>query len=338
MKPKHFTIAVFIPELSCPFQCVYCNQRKITGKLSVPSSEEVKQFIHSHLKTLPAENTIIELGFFGGNFTGIPMQVQEKFLKTVQPFIKEGRINAIRLSTRPDYINNEKLDLLQKFNVSTIELGAQSMDEEVLKKSKRGHTSMDTIISSGLIKSYGFRLGLQMMIGLPGDTFQKSFNTAMKITELGAEDTRIYPCLVIKGTGLEEWYNKGKYKPLSLPDAVQWSKEIFKYFESNGVNVIRMGLHPSEGLLSGEELIAGPFHQSFKELVLTEIWTDHLRPLSFSTSFEKIKILVPPMEINYAIGYGSKNKKYLQQHFKSVRFLPDLNLQAREFKVVSDSY
>ena len=284
MKNKHFNIPLFIPELACPFQCIYCNQRKISGELSIPTPREISLKINNYLKTIPKENSDIEVAFFGGNFTGLRVEEQIEFLEVVQPYIKHGKISGIRISTRPDYINEEILNILKNYNVKTIELGAQSMDEEVLKQSKRGHTATDTKNASRLILEKGFTLGLQMMIGLPGDTLEKAIYTAKKIIELGASNTRIYPCLVIKGTQLEGQYNKGNYKPLSLEDAVLWSKELLKIFEEGGVDVIKLGLHPSEGLLSGEELVAGPFHPSFRELVLTEIWGELLEPSFYSKS------------------------------------------------------
>jgi len=332
MKKKHFNIPLFIPELACPFQCIYCNQRKISGQLVVPSAEEITTKIDKHLETISEKNSEVEVAFFGGNFTGLKIDEQVEYLEVVQPYVQKGKISGIRLSTRPDYINEEALNILKNYNVKTIELGAQSMDDEVLKLSKRGHTAVDTENTSKLILEAGFSLGLQMMIGLPGDTLDKAIYTAKKIVELGANNTRIYPCLVIKGTKLEEMYRSGKYKPLSLDEAVLWSKELLKIFESSGVDVIKMGLHPSEGLLSGEELIAGPFHQSFRELVLTEIWWDLLEPL-LKREESKFDIYVPKGQINYAVGYNAQNKKRFKD--KEVKFIADQNFKGRDFKIIS---
>lgn len=333
MKTKHYNIPIFIPELACPFQCIYCNQKKITGQLKVLSPNEVKQIIVEHLKTIPYKNSIVDVAFFGGNFTGIPLQEQENYLKVVQPYLTKEKIKGIRLSTRPDYINDEVLDLLKKYNVSTIELGAQSMVNSVLRTSKRGHTAEDTILASEKIKSYDFSLGLQMMIGLPGDNLKNSIFTAKKIIELGADNTRIYPCLVIKDTKLEEHFHQNKYTPLTLEEAVKQTKTIYLIFEKAGVTVLRVGLHPSENLLSGKDLIAGPFHQSFKELVFTEIWKDILSPLLTNENKEIIKISVSPSEFNYAIGYKSKNKNLLNKFYKKVIFKTDSKLEGRNFRV-----
>jgi len=327
---KHYNIPIFIPELACPFQCVFCNQRKITGKQLIPDDSEIIRFIEDHLASFKEKNRHVEIGFFGGSFTGIPLGEQTHYFDLVQPYIKEGRIHGIRLSTRPDYIDEQVLDLLKRKNVSTIELGAQSMDDDVLKSSMRGHTAKQTEQATRLILNYGFNLGLQMMIGLTDDTLEKSLFTARRIVELGASNTRIYPTLVIRDTALHQWYDKGKYNPLSLDDAVKWTKEIIPVFEKDNVKIIRIGLHPSEGLLSGDELVAGPFHPSFKELVLTEIWNDLLKPLIKEKRSINIEIRVPEREFNFAVGYESKNKKMLQKHFQQVKFVADKNIIKRE--------
>jgi len=307
----------------------FCNQRKISGHQKSPSLIEVKKIIEEHLATIPKEDSHIEIGFFGGNFTGIEKQEQENYLKVVQPYFEKGIVKGIRLSTRPDYINQEILNLLKRHKVSTIELGAQSMDEDVLLKSGRGHTAYDVEEASKLIRENGFSLGLQMMIGLPGDSLEKSINTAKKIIELKADNTRIYPTLIIKGTKLEELYNEGLYKALSVDEAVKWSKELFLIFEKANVNIIRTGLHPSEGIL-GDDFIAGPFHQSFKELVLTEIWNDLFRQRFKTISGNELIMRVSQSQLNYAIGYKGKNKVYLQKLFNKVEFKTDISIFGRK--------
>lgn len=330
MIKKHFNIPVFIPELACPFQCIYCNQKKISGCYAVPSGEEINKIITAHLNTIPKEKTQIELAFFGGNFTGLNINDQEKYLKIIQPYIDQGRISGIRISTRPDYINPEVLKILKKYKVKTIELGAQSMDDEVLRRSRRGHKTEDIANASAMIKEAGFSLGLQMMIGLPGDTIDKAISTAHKITALKADNARIYPALVIQGTKLEDLYNKGLYQPLSMNEAIIWSKNLLKIFENASVKVIRIGLHPSEGLLKGKELVAGPFHPSFRELVLTSVWKDLLAPL-VEEKGQKIEIVVASDQLNYAIGYNGVNKKMLLHHFKHVQFTADSRMNGRNF-------
>jgi histone acetyltransferase (RNA polymerase elongator complex component) len=317
---KHYNIPIFIPELACPFQCAFCNQKKISGHINVPDENEIIKTIEDHLSSFKQKNRTVDVAYFGGSFTGIPYNEQEHYLSIVQPYIKKGLIQSIRLSTRPDYINEEILNLLKKYNVGTIELGAQSLDDEVLKKTFRGHTVKQVEDASALILKFGFNLGLQMMIGLPGDSLKKSMATAKKIVELGANNTRIYPALVIKDTAMHTWYKQGKYSPLDLEEAVNWTKKILPVFESAGVDVIRVGLHPSEGLLNGSDLIDGPFHISFKELVLTEIWNDKLKPFLEIKTGNSIIVNVPFGSLNHAIGHKAKNKKMLLKRFKSLMF------------------
>lgn len=332
MKPYHFTIPVFVPELACPNRCVFCNQLNISGTLCQPSDGEIIEIIEQRLGTIPAGSEV-EIGFFGGNYTGIPMADQEHLLKLVQPYLKSGDVSSIRISTRPDYIDMQRLDLLKRYGVRTIELGAQSLDNEVLKLTGRGHTVTDVRKASLLIHANGFSLGLQMMIGLPGDTLKKSLQTADEIVRLGAVSTRIYPTLVIKDTELETLYLDGKYKPLSLEEAVNWAKAIVPVFERGGVKIIRLGLHPSEGLLNRENLVAGPFHVSFAELVYTELWNDLLLPYTLGAKASKIAITVAEGQVNAAVGYEGKNRDLLKQKFDIVIFRSDLSLHGRTFNV-----
>ena len=331
---KQYTIPVFIPQLACPHQCVFCNQRKISGTMKSPSMEEVQNIIDNHLRTFPDKEKHVEIGFFGGSFTGIPFDRQESYLQIADSYFKKGEVQGIRLSTRPDYIDLKVLLLLKAHHVTTIELGAQSLDEEVLRLSGRGHTVKDVEKASAMIKNEGFELGLQMMIGLPGDTVEKSVATAQRIVELGAGNTRIYPTLVIRETDLEKLYLENKYIPLTLSQAVDNVKRLIPVFESGNVQIIRIGLHPSEGLLNGNDMLAGPFHVSFRELVMTEIWNDIQQQLIINAGKGKnIVIHVSPAELNVAIGYGGKNRKMLQKHYRNVKYTPDSSLNARNYYV-----
>lgn len=333
MNKKHKTIPIFIPGLACPFQCIYCNQKMISGQEQIPSKEEIRSTIISHLSTIDHGKNNIEIGFFGGNFTGLPLEKQEELLKEVNIYLLNGQVDAIRLSTRPDYINKENLELLKKFGVKTIELGAQSLDDEVLQMIGRGHSEQDVVNASKMIKEFGFILGLQMMTGLPGDTFEKSIQTAKKIIVIGAENTRIYPLLVIRKTELERMYHDGKYIPQTLEEAVEQVKILYGLFEENNVRIIRVGLHPSEGLVMGDNLVAGPFHPSFRELVLSALWRDALLPLMKSKKFRNVVIHVAPGEINHATGYESSNKMLLKTHFHKVEFKADNSLTGRKYNV-----
>ncbi|MBQ9255080.1 MAG: radical SAM protein [Bacteroidales bacterium] len=328
---KHYNIPIFTPQLACPHCCIYCNQRHISGEMKVPTPYEVKQTIDTYLQTIGAKSddlplidkkAEIQVAFFGGSFTCLPEQMQIQYLEVVQPYIQDGKIQSIRLSTRPDYIDIPTLDRLKTYNVRDIELGAQSLDDEVLAFSERGHTCADVKKASELINSYNFNLGLQMMVGLPLDTIEKTKLSAEKIVSMKAVSTRIYPTLVIAHTKLAQLYKEGKYQPLTLQQGVLWAKEAYKIFKKNDVNVLRVGLHPSKDLMSGEGLLAGPFHVSFKELVLTQLWKDTLLENFSEQDYKQInKLYFHPSEINYAIGYNSENKKLLQTFNPQLLFL-----------------
>ena len=330
MPQKHYTIPVFVPELACPNRCVFCNQQKISGHITIPSEAEIRQQIDEYLESFTAD-AHVELGFFGGSFTGIAVDEQIQFLKIAQPYLEKGQIHGLRVSTRPDYISKQTLDLLKQYNVTTIELGAQSLDETVLLSSKRGHTIADVEKAASLIKAYGFSLGLQMMTGLPGDTLEKTLFTARRIVELGADNTRIYPTLVIKNTELEELYLSGQYTPLTIEEAIDRVKQVIPIFEAAGIVILRIGLHPSEGLLNGTDLLAGPFHPSFRELVESALWGDLFKPLYKLDSGVNIEITLPTPQRTMAIGFQAANKKRLEQKFRKVKFTANDTLQNHDF-------
>lgn len=335
---KHFTIPIFVPELGCPFRCVFCDQEKITSRRNVPDEAEVEKIISQYHCSFPKGNKHVEIGFFGGNFTGIAAEAQEKYLRIAKSYLDKGMVQGIRLSTRPDYIDEPRLHLLRKYGVTTIELGAQSMDEGVLSLAARGHMAQDVEMASQMIRSHGFRLGLQMMIGLPGDSPDKAVYTANKIVELGACETRIYPVLVIRDTKLAEWYREGKYQPLTLDETIGWLKTIIPIFEAGGVEITRVGLHSSVGLESGKELIAGPYHPSIRELAMTEVWWDRLRGIEPRAKGFKLVIAVHPTQYNFAIGYYGKNRKKLQKHFREVVFVKKIGLGINELEVEMTSH
>lgn len=331
---RHYNIPIFIPELACPNQCIYCNQRYISGQIFQPTKEDILEKIESHLKTF-IKPYKAEVAFFGGSFTGIEIDKQIEYLKIIQPYIKEGIIGSIRLSTRPDYITEEILDVLKQYNVKTIELGAQSLCQDVLDFSQRGHSVEDVEKASRLINSYGFELGLQMMVGLPKDTIEKSIFTANKIVSLGAKNTRIYPTLVIENTKLAQQYRAGEYTPLTIEQAVDWTSKIYPIFYNNDVKILRVGLHPSESLINKTELLAGAFHVSFRELVLTKIWEEKLQTIQPNPN-KVLTIYVSPKSINQAIGYNSSNRNIINKNFKRVIFKTIEGLNELEFRYSLD--
>lgn len=333
---KHFNIAVFIPEEGCRFQCVFCNQRNISGRQSIPSRQEVVEIIERHLATQPMESEK-EIAFFGGNFTGLPRDRQEELLSIASEYYQRGLIRSIRFSTRPDFIDDETLAFIRQFPVKTIELGVQSFSDPVLRKSGRGHTTAHNREAALKVKAAGFELVLQMMTGLPGATAEDDLNTAQTIINLEAAGTRIYPCLVIRGTALEKMYHEGKYQPQGLEEAARFSAQLIQLFEEAGVKVLRVGLHPSELLLKGTSLVAGPFHPAFRQMAETILWKKTLRqiPLNHST-LKHLTVRIPPRALVEAIGFKKHNKNWLLQHFRSVRFEPDPTLKNREFSYCID--
>lgn len=308
MSTAYRVIPVFMPMLACPHCCVYCNQFVISGQQQLPDIHDVVALIERNLATIPSEYHK-RVAFFGGSFTCLPMQVQNRYLEAVQPYLDSRQIEGIQLSTRPDYIDDNILQNLKSKGVTLIELGAQSLDDGILQRCGRGHTVEDVRRASALIRRYDMDLGLQMMIGLPGDTLETAMHTAGQIVAFGANCTRIYPTLVVEGTALAEDYRAGSYKPLSLEDAVEWCKDLYRYFLAHEVTVLRMGLHPTQDLRDGEHLLAGPFHVSFKELVLTALWRDRIHERILQEGREDVTISVPASEINYAVGYQSSNRK-----------------------------
>ncbi|MGV8946096.1 MAG: elongator complex protein 3 [Lutibacter sp.] len=327
---KHCNIPIFIPQLACPYQCVFCNQEKISATFFVPKPNEIATIIDAHLETIP-NNKEINIAFFGGSFTGIPKNQMISYLEAAYKYVKEGKVQGIRLSTKPDYITDDILDILEKYGVTSIELGAQSTNNKVLLKSGRGHKFDAIEKAAGLIRKRNFELGLQMMLGLPYDTLELSIQTAKDIVRLGADTTRIYPTVVVKGTVLEKMYERGDYKVLSLEEAILWSKEVLKIFNATTIKVLRVGLHPSEELELGKSLVAGPIHPSFKEMVLTDLWGDIL--------YEKLEkkgqsiVGVSNKQLNYAIGYKGKNRNDLKTKGYDINFVVDSSLKDFELNV-----
>lgn len=267
MSKSHYIIPIFVPHEGCPHDCVFCNQRSITGSKEIVDAEFVDSTVQKYLETIKNTNSIIEISFFGGTFTAIDIKKQKELLEVALKYKNMGKINLIRLSTRPDYINEPILQNLKAYSVDIIELGIQSMDSEVLIKSGRGHTAEDVINASKLIKAFGFTLGHQIMLGLPGDSFEKDILTTKQVIELKPSICRIYPTLVVKNTALERLYLEGKYTPYTLKETIQISKLLYCMLIANNIKVIRIGLQPTTEINVDGDVIAGPFHPAMRELV-----------------------------------------------------------------------
>ena len=291
--------------------------------------KDVEGIVHQHLATIK-DGAEVEIAFFGGSFTGIDNDLQMSYLQEAYKFVVDGSVKGIRVSTRPDYISKEILESLKQYGVTAIELGAQSFDDEVLKKSARGHVAEQLVNAVALIKEYNFELGLQMMIGLPLDTLEKAKETAKKIVKAGANTTRIYPALVVDKTPMATLYRNGNYTPLSLEEAIDWCSEIIPIFEAGGVKILRVGLHPSEEFDSGDGLLGGPYHPSFKELVLSAMWLKRFKS-ELPTEKGKLTVLVAPKQINWAVGFESANKKWLKERYGWIKISTSNQLKDNEF-------
>ena len=337
---KPFIIPVFLPHVGCPHKCVFCNQTAITGeKRKIPLPGEISLCINRFLGYKGEKRRRIQIAFYGGNFLGLKQDDIKSLLYEAAKFVTKGRVESIRFSTRPDSIDDESLDILKEFPVATIELGVQSMDDDVLAMSRRGHTSFDTEKAVCLLEKRDYEIGLQMMVGLPGDDETGALETGRRIAEMKPDFVRIYPAVVLEKSLLGDWYKKGKYIPLPLEECVTLVKNLYLLFRENRINVIRMGLQSSESLDMESTILAGPYHPAFGALVYSEIFLD--KAVSILESKKKdlhdmISIKVNPKDISCIRGQNNRNIKILKQkfHIKSIEIIPDMTL-AEDMLVVN---
>lgn len=267
MTEKHSNISIFVPHIGCPNKCSFCNQKHITGQHYAPNKQDIINAVNIAKSSNKYDPHNTEIAFFGGSFTAINRSYMLELLKTAGNFVKKGTVCGIRISTRPDAIDDETLLLLKEYGVTSIELGAQSLNDNVLTANNRGHTASDVVTASNLIKKYKFSLGLQMMTGLLNDCNEFALDTANKIIELKPETVRIYPTIVLNNTDLATLYNEKKYTPQSLNDAVELCSELLLMFINNNIRVIRLGLHSIEN----DSYVAGPWHPAFSELCYSNL-------------------------------------------------------------------
>ncbi len=318
---KQYIIPIFVPHLGCPNDCTFCNQRKISGQLKNVTENDVRDTIEFYLKNFKEKNSYIEVAFYGGSFTGIDVEIQEKLLSTAYEYIKNKSINGIRISTRPDYINRAILKRLKKYKVKTIELGVQSTNDYVLSVCKRGHTYQDVIKASKLIRKFRFNLGHQMMVGLPESSLQDDLKTANDLIKLKPKMIRIYPVLVIKDTELEEEYKAGNYEPLTLNQAVERCKELCYLFGKKKIDIIRIGLQNTDTICSPKdersEVVAGPYHETFRQLVESSIYYDTItqKIKNLNTKAKEITITVNPQNVNNVVGYKRENINKIKEMY-----------------------
>jgi len=306
-------IPIFIPHRGCPHQCLFCNQQSITGQDG--GSQRVKvetgRIIEEWLARSPGWGEV-QVAFYGGSFTCLASEEQISMLASVSSYLDSGRVESIRLSTRPDCIDPEVCGLLQDFGVKTVELGVQSMDDRVLKNSRRGHTVSDSIEAFELLREAGMQVGIQLMVGLPTETTNSFLHGVSDVIRIRPDFVRLYPVIVVKKSGLEDLYQRGEYSPLSLNKAVALTAKSYSRLQRASIQVVRVGLQPSDSL--EESLIAGPYHPSFGELVQSRIWFKKIRKkLAALQNNEKITISVSHRDLSAVNGLNRKNIRRLEE-------------------------
>lgn len=333
---KHGNISVFVPHNGCPHQCSFCNQKSITGVQYQPTPEDVDKAVLTAL-AYPKKYEY-EIAFFGGSFTAINKDYMISLLKAAYKYVISGDVCGIRLSTRPDCIDKEVLDILKSYGVTSIELGAQSMCDEVLIANLRGHTSTDVENASRLIKEYGFSLGLQMMTGLYKSSVDRDIYTARKIIGLAPDTVRIYPTITLGGTMLGDLYLKGEYIPQTLNESVDLCAFLLKMFWKNNIEVIRLGLHYSDELKKG--MLFDNYHPAFKELCESRIFLDELRKqlgIDENTCFkEKVNytVCVNPKSVSKLVGQGRDNIKQLEMQGVNIKVIQNESIPLYGIKVL----
>jgi histone acetyltransferase (RNA polymerase elongator complex component) len=338
---KPFIIPVFLPHIGCPHQCAFCNQSTITSiKGKIPSPEKLQEIVNNYLKYKGKDRGLVQIAFFGGNFLGLRAADIESWLQEAGKFVTAGSVDSLRFSTRPDTINNEILNIINPFPVSTIELGVQSMDDHVLAMSKRGHTSADTKKAVRLLKEQNYEIGLQMMVGLPGDDETNAQLTGRRLVDMSPDFVRIYPTVVLAGSLLAKWYQNGKYAPIPLEQCISLVKNLYLLFRENDIKVIRMGLQASEDLEKGSEILAGPYHSAFGHLVFSRIFLDMATTILESevSVRDEVCIKVHSRSISKMRGLKNINIEILKRKFniKSIKVISEPSL-AEDSMIINDS-
>ncbi len=328
---KHINVALFVPHEGCPHACSFCNQKTISGKTKPLTLTDIDEAVKTALSTADCNKG--EIAFFGGSFTAIDRDYMVSLLERAKQYIDKGFFAGIRISTRPDCISEEILDILKHYGVTAIELGCQSMDDEVLHLNKRGHTAEDVINAAGLIKSYGFEFGVQMMTGLFGDTQEKCLETAEKLISLEPDTARIYPTVVLEGTELARLYKEGKYAPQSLEDAAQLCAELLMMFRQKGIRVIRLGLHSGGNVEDG--YVAGAYHPAFREICESKIYLKKVMDAIDSGRVQKgeIEITVGKRYVSMLTGQKKANINYLKDRGYICKIRQDETLEKYEIIV-----
>lgn len=332
MEGKRFIIPIFISHLGCPHRCIYCDQDRIIHPAStVSTAEEVTDEIERCLK-LGAHKLkyyrTVQVAFYGGSFTALPIETQRGFLDSITPFLVEGKVHSLRLSTRPDYCSPESLAILKQHRVATIELGVQSMDDEVLRISERGYGRERVKEAIRELRRANFEIGIQLMLGLPGDSAQAFASTVEEVITMRPHFIRLYPTLVIQGTRLEGWFRAGRYRPLSLAEAITLAKGALRRFRQASIPVIRVGLQPTPSLEAPGAIVAGPFHPAFRQLVESSLLYEQAASLLEGSKIQgrnSLTFLISPKDISNFYGQGGQNIRRLRETFglREITVKPD---------------
>jgi histone acetyltransferase (RNA polymerase elongator complex component) len=341
LRPRPLIIPVFVPHLGCPHRCVFCDQFSITGSaLARPSAEDVRDIIRRFLCFKGKQRGHTELAFYGGNFLGLSSAYRESLLDAVQTSIEDGRVAGIRFSTRPESVTELSVKALLSRSITAVEIGVQSMDDLVLALSQRGHCAQDSAEAVRILKRYGLQVGIQIMPGLPGDTFASAFRTGREVVGLAPDFVRIYPTVVVRNTVLEAWYREGKYVPLALGEAVEITKQLYLLFKGHGIPVIRMGLHPSESLLEHDNVVAGPFHPAFGHLVHAAVFHDLAAKIlaEHQGRSRRMILRVHPRDVSKMTGQKKDNltSLSLQLGIETLTVVADPSVEQDTLRVESD--
>lgn len=326
-----FIIPIFLPHAGCPHQCVFCNQTSITGVgRDTVSPEKVEQQIHEFLEYKGNDRRPVQVAFYGGNFLGLEKDYIARLLDVSAKFVKNKEIDAIRFSTRPDTIDQDRIEIIKNYPITTVEIGAQSMDDRVLAMARRGHSASDTQRAMALLKNRHYQIGLQMMVGLPEEDEAGSLSTAYRIGELEPDFVRIYPTIVLKNSVLARWYENGTYRPWSLERSIAHVKTLYLFFKKKNIPVIRMGLQASEDLDNGGAVLAGPYHPAFGHMVHSKIFLDAATAIleKEKVFHDKVTLNVHPRSISKMRGMKNSNVETLKRRFQltSLQIVPDSSI------------
>lgn len=318
---KPLIVPIFIPNQGCPHRCVFCDQEKITSQPARPvDGQRVRELLdHARRSALFCARKHREIAFYGGTFAGLPEKTIREVLGVVASYLQEGIFHSVRVSTRPDSLDEKKAALLKGLGVSTVELGTQSMDDEVLRMTRRGHSALDTERTVDLLKHRGFRVGIQLMPGLPGDSAERFSATVQKVIRMKPDMVRLYPVVVIRGTELAQWFESGEYQALALEEAVRICAESCLRLEEAGIPVIRIGLMASASLREKGQVMGGPWHESFGHLVRSEIYQRRIGAfLPGPGEAKRISIRIPSKDIALLRGHRNEGIRRIEETTKAL--------------------